>query len=38
MHGLVALFLEVIALAIILLVMRLVASHVLVVESRAIVA
>ncbi len=38
MHGLVALFLEVITLVIILLVIRLVASHVLVIASRAIVA
>jgi hypothetical protein len=37
MHGLVALFLEVIALAIILLVRGLVAPHVFVVMSRAIV-
>ncbi len=38
MHGLVTLFLEVIPLAIILLVIGLVAPHVLVVTSRAIVA
>jgi hypothetical protein len=38
MHGLVTLFLEVIAPAIILLVVGLVASHVFVVTSRAIVA
>ncbi len=38
MHGLVTLFLEVIALAIILLVIGLVAPHVLVVASRAIMA
>ncbi len=38
MHGLVTLFLEVIVLAIILLVIGLVAPHVLVVVSRAIVA
>jgi hypothetical protein len=38
MHGLVALFLEVIMLAIILLVVGLVAPHVQVVASRAIVA
>ncbi len=38
MHGLVALFLEVIAPAIILLVVVLVAPHILVVASRAIVA
>ncbi len=38
MHGLVAPFLEVIAFAIILLVVGLVAPHVLVVASRAIVA
>ncbi len=38
MHGLVALFLEVIAPAIILLVVGLVAPHILVVASRAIVA
>ncbi len=38
MHGLVTLFLEVIVLAIILLVVRLVAPHVLVVALRAIVA
>jgi hypothetical protein len=38
MHGLVALFLEVIAFAIILLVIGLVASHVLVIALRAIMA
>ncbi len=38
MHGLITLFLEVIALAIILLVVGLVAPHVLVVASRTIVA
>jgi hypothetical protein len=38
MHGLIALFLEVITLAIILLVVGLVAPHVLVVASRAIMA
>jgi hypothetical protein len=38
MHGLITLFLEVIALAIILLVVGLVAPHVFVIASRAVVA